>query len=340
MNRSTPTLCPACVGASEPCYGTAFPSPVKLEIPTEPVKRDQYLSIPCVRAFVEFLNPYLIGKSFHHSYLDLKRKRYWSCVSLQSAMHGYRFSVATALAKACGLKPPAHSLSDNAVALTYLSKDLKSAFKRHSDAGAERACCNIFRWGGTLNGNRDTVAKLAAKHELIDYLKACEHAFGSPHSFAYPRVLHLHSNAGFTKVYSLLFDDFAIYDSRVAASLGAFIAAFHCANKWKSQCRELRLGYMPARAYRGTPAHLRNPSHSPCTFPSVSTQPERHLWSNVRANWILTEALSSTRFEEEVLNKWPPKTGGAEVTPLRALETALFMIGYELKNLSLCGHPY
>jgi hypothetical protein len=333
-------LCPACLGATEPCHGTAFPSPIKVEIPTEPVKRDQYLSIPCVRAFVEFLRPYLIEKSFHHSYYVVKRKRYWSCVALRGAMRGYRFSVATALVRAFGLKSPAHSLSDNAVVLTRLSKDLKSAFTSNSDAKAERACCDIFRWGGTLNRNRDTVAELAREDALIGYLKACRGAFGSPHSFAYPDVPHLHSNAGFTKVYSLLFDDFAIYDSRVAASLGAFIAAFHCANKWKFQCQELRLGYMPARAYPGTPPHLRNPSHPPCTFPSVSTRPEMHLWSNVRANWILMEALSGTRFEEEVLNKWPPKTGSAKVTPLRALEAALFMIGYELKNLSLCGHSY
>ena len=57
-----------------------------------------------------------------------------------------------------------------------------------------------------------------------------------------------------------------------------------------------------------------------------------HLYSNVRVNWILSEALRGTDFERTVLTR----QADLPVTPLRALEAALFMIGYDLAG----NEPY
>lgn len=136
-------------------------------------------------------------------------------------------------------------------------------------------------------------------------------------------------NAGITKVYSMVLENFIIYDSRVAAALGWLVAQF-CRAGARELLDELRFPWMPAKEAPGhkTPKN-RNPSSHPREFPRMNNSPSRHAVWNLRASWVLQaeleEAGVSTRF-----NEVPP-----DAAPLRRLEAALFMIGYDLGDSAL-----
>lgn len=57
-------------------------------------------------------------------------------------------------------------------------------------------------------------------------------------------------NAGITKVYSLVLEDFIIYDSRVAATLGWLVATF-CRAGAREVPDALRFPWMPAKEAPG-----------------------------------------------------------------------------------------
>ena len=102
--------------------------------------------------------------------------------------------------------------------------------------------------------------------------------------------------------------------SRVAAALGYFIRLY---------CEERHLPEVPVPlrfaycASRGT--HRRNPSKDPYRFPIM--QPNKYAMHNLRASWLLQEVVNRPSHRFYQLH---------EEQRLRALEAALFMIGYEL----------
>jgi hypothetical protein len=82
---------------------------------------------------------------------------------------------------------------------------------------------------------------------------------------------------------------------------------------------------------------LRDPSFSTYRFDKVSgyapTAYRRHIESNLRTNWLLAKLVTGSRFAALVNanHYW------MRVTPMRALEAALFMIGYDLAGN--CRYP-
>jgi hypothetical protein len=137
--------------------------------------------------------------------------------------------------------------------------------------------------------------------------------------------VEIRSNAGFTKIYSLAFRNFAIYDARVAAALGRVLLKHLQATEAADVPDDLKLCWTRRTAgYK-----RRDPAAHGLKLPVWDGDDREHLWSNVRANWILREALTDSKFEAEVYRhpeRYP-------VTPLRALEAALFMLGYDVTNL-------
>jgi hypothetical protein len=129
-------------------------------------------------------------------------------------------------------------------------------------------------------------------------------------------------NSGMTKIYSLLVDDFIIYDSRVAAALGWAIVKF-CREKDLQEVPEcLRFPWAPAKETPNAQRpKWRNPSVGNLQFPRLQYGVEYARW-NQRASWLLSEVVSITN------------TSFAEFNNItlcsRALEAALFMIGYDL----------
>ena len=123
-------------------------------------------------------------------------------------------------------------------------------------------------------------------------------------------------NAGFTKIYALLCDSFVIYDGRVGAALGLIEKKFYNdENIPQSEILSFRFGKTK------NPKVNRNPSDETYEFKALHSSNPIHTTNNIKANWILDKAISSL-----------PNTisFGSCKAPLRALEAALFMIGYRV----------
>jgi hypothetical protein len=121
-------------------------------------------------------------------------------------------------------------------------------------------------------------------------------------------------NSGFTKIYSLLLDDFVIYDSRVGAALCLLV---------RDYLEEIEVLEIPAtlgfawKDVRGERNGRREPSKGHYRFRELSGR--CHIDNNVRANWLLKDIAHKSKFT-------------STQSPTRALEAALFMIGYSVKE--------
>lgn len=204
------------------------------------------------------------------------------------------------------------SLASNTVVLNIIQRTLRAAYAAgptgaHQLSGAVAA---VFHWGGvyTERGNRGW---LSANHgNLLAILQATvhDHARGEDTT----NVDSLRFNSGMTKVYSLLIDNFIIYDSRVAAAL-----AWLAKRWWTIECGEpahtlpqhLRFACLPAN---GAMAHCRNPDVT--LFPMIVANPNEHYLWNVRANWLLADSLRVAGVN-------------SHFSSLREVEAALFKMG-------------
>ena len=116
--------------------------------------------------------------------------------------------------------------------------------------------------------------------------------------------------SGFSKIYSLLIDDFPIYDNRVACGIASLVRLF---------CEETGGTDVPTPLAFGLPRGRarvnRDPSCQPFVFRQIGT-PRRYAESNVMASWLL-DALSATPCFSEL-----------GVERQRAVQFAMFMIDY------------
>jgi len=174
--------------------------------------------------------------SFIHQYEHKKPRYYWECRSLIHAATAYRFKIHLGSLPQTSAKwklavwrwDGYDSLHANNAVLHALSRQLRSAYAANDHAGASEAAEAIQLWGGTRKGN---LAQIKARSKFFcDYLKRCEAAFGHGNDLTlgpfHSHPSDLRSTAGFSKIYSLLFDDFVIDDSRVAAALGMLIIRY------------------------------------------------------------------------------------------------------------------
>jgi hypothetical protein len=307
------------------------------------IGRDNYLSDPDVSGFTHFLFS-LLGSgqqalALAHSYTHRDDGYEWQCNSLVDAALQYRFTIESPLRHYCGVAAPRNfyrTLVDNATVLDALTTQIRGA-RIAADVGVTTdAAIEIQLWGGTDRGghNEDAIDELnAGPGTLLGYLDACYTCFGNGTALNLGALsaagFGLRSNAGFSKIYSLCFDDFIIYDSRVAAALGMLITRY-----WITKAMHARTSLAPLPEslslvwMAGPPGSERNPNENQLgvrAFPRTTTH-YRHLISNVRANWMLKSALQNSHFEKIV----KARPHQFPVTPLRALEAALFMIGYDL----------
>jgi hypothetical protein len=205
------------------------------------------------------------------------------------------------------------SFAENAVVLEALRSALRSAYAAGSPKAMQLsgAVASILHWGGvyTIRGNRGWLVAHHARLRAILHDVVCDYARGEDVS----TVSALRFNSGMTKVYSLLIDDFAIYDSRVAAALAWLAKRWWTIEQGMPATTLptlLRFGCLSAN---GTMADHRNPDIT--LFPTLSAQPFAHYTWNVRTNWLLADALQVAG-------------AGRRLSSLREVEAALFQIGH------------
>lgn len=126
-------------------------------------------------------------------------------------------------------------------------------------------------------------------------------------------------NSGFTKVYALLHPGSIIYDGRVGAALGLLVSRFLTNEEGEATTLPPLLAFPWAD---GAGEANRNPSSGKLQFPRIGSENGNHALWNIRANWII----------QEVVKKCFKSGGASWLTgdPVRQIEAALFMIGYEV----------
>ncbi|HEY4367152.1 MAG TPA: hypothetical protein VGN07_07925 [Steroidobacteraceae bacterium] len=216
------------------------------------------------------------------------------------------------------------SFAANSVVLETLSAGMRTTLNAPTvnDEELIHWARAIMKWGGVLTrkpngkGNVGWLESMGAT-SFSEYLLRALAALNE-HDDAAPRRLNdLRSNAGTTKVHSLLLPDFVIYDSRVAAALAWLVQSWGRAEAVEVP-GHLRFACMPANTTKQG-GKLRSPDST--VFSNFSPSGDvrnhhRHATWNLRANWVIRSAIDRLQDRSE----WSP----------RKVEAALFMMGDDL----------
>ena len=288
--------------------------------------RNDYLTNPTVKDFIEWLSGNLDNATIRHQYLNRQSKTLWYCDSLADAYSVYQWQH-PAIKR---LQVPAGKTAvSNDVALSALKADLQKALAL-APAVNDGACCqaaiDVMIWGGVQSNNvtwlnmnlRGLAATLSATRDAID---------AGVTDVPILQAKDLRFNAGMTKVYSLVCKDFIIYDSRVAAALGWGVVMYCKARQLKTVPETLTFPWAPAKETGKHFVKSRNPSEGTLRFPRLKAGSHHAEW-NMKASWILSSVVAHPNAAASAFLA----NDGTNVDPLRRLEAALFMIGYDLWN--------
>jgi hypothetical protein len=210
---------------------------------------------------------------------------------------------------------------ENQEKLGKYSQCLIDAVDVGNEDDAKKACCNILNWGGVAPKNKEIIEK---KKNLIDYLRLAQKLL-NPKTCDTDNIFFdcFRINSGFTKIYSLLIPDFIIYDSRVGAALCYLVHLYLEEPESQQSGRQdipeaLRFSYGIAKGG----GRNRVPNTSTYEFAAFSSiKGGERLRHNMQAGWLLKAVLENNTSAFNNLD---------EATRVRALEAALFMIGYAL----------
>lgn len=273
------------------------------------MKRDKYLNDPDVKKFIKWAAKLVTGEwGLVWSYTYGKGKKF-SCVSLYNAYENYDWPSKAKLAD--GSIRHTRTFDQTAALFDEFGKEIRIAMKTGNEKLFLTTAKGIAKWGGINN------LKIAAPEEVSSSAERLDPKNADTDDLKGFKCM----GAGYSKIYSAMIDDFPIYDSRVACALTSLIWLF---------CKDRQLGLVPPLLSLGIPpgrsdaGESRNPSDSLYKFPNIrGAQYRKHADSNLKAAWILWKLAE---IEEGDFSKVCRKRR------VRALEAALFMIGYQPLN--------
>ncbi|AQZ33447.1 hypothetical protein BHQ29_09200 [Pseudomonas sp. LPH1] len=286
------------------------------------MEKSTYLQTPAVANFVKWMSENLDGDTFAHQYTNRRSGCSWRCDSLYDAYAQYHWPHPGN--QRLG-EPTGTTFESSAATLQALSQDLQSALgSQGSDHSVVTAAVDVMTWGGVRAGNvRWLHANQANLPQVLSSTRQALDAGSTDHPLLVAKDLRF--NAGMTKVYSLICDRFVIYDSRVAAALGWAVVKFCQAAGLSEVPQELRFPWAPAKsAANDSSPKRRNPGQSEFFFPRLKSGANHAAW-NLKASWLLSDVLEQPAAQNSRFNQIE-----CFDTRLRALEAALFMIGYDL----------
>lgn len=273
----------------------------------------------------QYLPKVLTGKiTIDHKYDDrfLKKrnkpsKRHF--ITLENAFNAYYWP------------NPNDDFDKNNQELKDIQVNLTEAIKSKDEKRVLQAIKDTLFWGAGYRKSKlytanvtwlDSYLKRKSKSSALQILKNALKAFNqdnfNPDSFSDETM---RSNAGYTKIYSLIINNFIIYDSRVAAGLGLLVRKF-CQEKGLSQVPN-NLSFARSNA---TGKDNRNPSIGTLKFPHLSNNHSLHAKSNWLANQVLFRTVNNFKGD---LPSW---LKGRESDAFRRIEAALFMLGKDIPD--------
>lgn len=218
------------------------------------------------------------------------------------------------------------SFAQNEELLQKLSDGIKGCLAQTTVDSTELAdwARAIMEWGGVFKRPGNAVWLENLNGGLHRYLTCALPALQDEDPLLLERLSDLRSNAGTTKIYSLILPGFVIYDSRVAAALAWLVRC------WAQECGiqappHLRFGCMRANTQK-VPRAVRSPDSKTFKYFAPSGHiryHRRHATWNRRANWII-EQLSKVSTVDRNGVRLPRSWTSREI------EAALFMMGEDL----------
>ena len=255
------------------------------------MNRDAYLKNADVQDFIEWATPLVTGKwGLHHSWQSKRPLRHFEFRSLYDAYKSYGW-------KDIGF-------DDTAEFMDGLRREFNEAIKTGDETGFRQAANGILKWGGINNLRlpNDALCVLAGNAELRLHP---ERADTEALKGFWPM------GSGYSKIYSLLLDDFPIYDSRVACALTSLIRLF---------CKDTGRHGVPECLKLVVPLHRGPEERNTPGFPLIYYgQGTRYADSNLKAAWLLgaLAKVDGSKFDSVPSER-----------RVLALQSSLFMLGY------------
>lgn len=285
------------------------------------MNKQEYLEDQIIKDFINWVIPKISGDSkFYHEYLNSRDKSIWKCDSIYNAYENYKWKFTCSLPNKGKINGITYKESEQT--LSIIQEGLRKSLKQKNSNELLLHCLSILEWGGVKRSNYSRLEEMG--DEIVPYFENAINILDPSTVNIDDNLSSIIMNSGFTKIYSLLIDDFVIYDSRVGASLGLLIKQFLEEREIENIPTVLNFAYGNARPTKNDKGKVnrRNPSNDKYKFPVLSNNDLKHTKNNIYANWLLKE-LS----EKSVFNN--------EYNPIRALESALFMIGYSVRQEQL-----
>lgn len=292
--------------------------------------KDDYLKKTEVNSFIDWFRGHISAEStLRHFYMMAGKGRQSDGNSISfnnpsDALKNYDWNFS--------FKEPGKNIThkgktyeENSKGLTLLKKNLENAISKDDDENVKDCAIAVFKWGGVTAHNKqwaeENVIGLAKKLKNVANVLCLNndvHPLFEEGDFRF--------NAGMTKIYSLLLEKFIIYDSRVAAALAWLVVMSLDGGKGGIEVPPLlNFPCMPPKEAKTAKIHkVRNPSGGIYQFQNMGNKPSLHAQWNLRASWII-----------EAVVKGPGETAfHKSADPVRSLEAAMFMWGYDLSKNS------
>ena len=260
------------------------------------MRKSEFLSTSTVMGFINWVETILdTPQAFCHTYYHKKERTNYEFDNLYTAHSNYSWT-----------------LNED---IEDFSKILIKSLDESDEETCKLICLKILKWGGVYRGNSNHINNLSPT--LCLYLKGVKFRLLADLSSLEYSLPSIHMSSGFSKIYSAYIEDFIIYDSRVAAAIGLFVVNYCKIAGIISIPNELQFAWLP-----GVGSQLRNPSCNEYYFPLLRRYKQgEYLENNIRANWLITTIAKQTKSKFKSIDKH---------LRARALEQALFMIGYDL----------
>ena len=262
----------------------------------------------------------------------------WKCCGLWDAFEQYQWPAQDPLNR-----KRISMFEETSLCLASMGAQLSARIDQPASGSVLEAVDNVLSWGGVQryqkvasivrnsewsNEKRAEYLSLATrqlKNEMRSISGRASIILGNEES-------PLQIDSGTTKVFSLLVPGFIIYDSRVAAAIGLLAVRWIQATGGCEIPESLRFSWQngSSKIYS-----IRNPnrllSSEKNVFPrahsgDAESKIQKRLADNIKASWLCDELLRVS------VEKFP-SSGFATLdknTRARALESALFMIGYSI----------
>ncbi len=267
-----------------------------------------YLNDFCVRDFVVWMSYFISGKRrLEHEWKSPRLGRY-AFTSVFDAYDQYSWPSHDPSGKVRQVSDS----DDTLLSLRECKGNMDRAIEQ-GDAGRFRhECVQILRWGGIqeprLIPNMDSLVKQSG---ILDPFTADDDRLGDMSDMS----------SGYSKIYSVMLDDFPIYDSRVACALTSFVFLYASERSYSMIPNVLGLRIPPTRSRQG--------NRNPFGFPTLHYgEASRYAESNLHAAWLIW-ALAQVR-------------GEFDAVPLDdrmfAIQSSMFMLGYSPLDESVRIH--